>query len=53
MPLKDLKKLVKYKALELVKFHNFDVNFAFIWLRLKNYNFICAWDCFSQFNHPL
>ena len=42
------KNFINYKVLDLVELYNFDINFVFIRLYLKKYEFICASAIFKD-----
>ena len=42
------KNYIYYKVLDLVELYNFDINFIFIRLHLKKYEFICVAAIFKD-----
>ena len=42
------KNFINYKVLDLVELYNFDINFIFIRLHLKKYEFICVAAIFKD-----
>jgi hypothetical protein len=42
------KKFINYKVLDRVELYNLDINFVFIRLHLKRYEFICAAAIFQD-----